>query len=227
MERGLTGGAVAVAVEPAPAPEASAAGPRRIGALGGTFDPPHLGHLLLAVAAAEQLELDRVLFIPAGVPPHKQERSVSSSTDRLLMTRLAIAGDPCFELSPIEIERPGVSYTVDTVEELASKYGEGVDLFLVMAVDSLAHVDTWREPDRLLELAQWAVGPRPGWPMPSREALAGRYGARHERIHLLDGPAMAISSSDVRARVAARRSIRYLVPRAVEEHVAARGLYRR
>jgi len=219
--------AAAVAVEPVAERELSDAGPRRVGALGGTFDPPHLGHLLLAVSAAEQLALDRVVFIPAGVPPHKQEQTVSNATDRLVMTRLAIAGDPCFQLSPIEIERPGVSYTIDTMEQLAAAYGDAVELFVIMAADSLAHVDAWRDPDRLLDLAQWAVGPRPGWPMPSREALADRYGARHKRIHLLDGAAVAISSSDVRARVAARRSIRYLVPRAVEEHIAARGLYQR
>ena len=220
-------GAVAIEVAPSPALQAQEDGPQRIGLLGGTFDPPHIGHLVLGVTAAEQLGLGRVVFIPAGVPPHKQHGSLSSTTDRLLMTRLAIAGDPCFELSPVEIERPGVSYTVDTVEHLAETYGESVELFVIMAVDSLAHVDTWRDPERILDLAQWAVGPRPGWPMPTREALADRYGARHERIHLFEGPALGISSSDVRARVADRRSIRYLVPRAVEEHIAARGLYRR
>lgn len=208
-------------------PERLAGVPRRVGLLGGTFDPPHFGHLVLAMIAAERLDLDRVLFIPAGEPPHKRERPVSGATDRLLMTRLAIAGDPCFELSPLEVERPGISYTIDTVEQLAETYGDEVQLFLVMAVDSFTQIETWREPDRLLQLTEWVVGPRPGWPMPPRETLVERFGDRHVRIHIVSGPGLAISSSELRARVAEGRSIRYLVPRAVEEHVTARGLYRR
>ena len=237
MVRGLTAptaesaaGTAALAVETEPITAAlaeDAAKHSRIGLLGGTFDPPHIGHLVLATAAVEQLDLERVVFIPAGVPPHKQGDLITSGTDRLVLTRLAIAGEPAFELSPLEVERPGVSYTVDTLEQLTDLYGSTTSLFLIMAADSFAQLATWREPDRLLLLAEWAVGPRPGYDLPSREALAERWGARHERIHLLDAPLLAISSSDLRARVAGRRSIRYLVPRAVEDQVTARGLYRR
>ena len=201
--------------------------PRRIGLFGGTFDPPHLGHLVLAMIAAESLALDRVLFIPASVPPNKQGLPVSSATDRLLMTRLAIAGDPCFELSPIEVERPGVSYTIETVEELRATYGDGAELFLVMAADSFAQIDTWREPDRLLSLIRWAVGPRPGFSVPDRVSLEARFGDSAERVEVIAGPSLAISSTEIRARVAAGQSIRYLVPRAVEEQIMDRGLYRR
>ena len=201
--------------------------PSRIGLLGGTFDPPHIGHLVLAMIAAEEVGLERIIFIPAGLPPNKQGRPISSAADRLLLTRLAIAGDPCFDLSPIEVERPGVSYTVDTVAELREIYGEGTELFLVMAADSLAQIESWREPERLLSMVEWVVGPRPGFELPTREALADRWGRDHERIHILDAPAVSISSSAVRARVAEGRSIRYLVPRAVEEHIASRQLYRR
>ena len=212
--------------EPAPEPRELTPG-SRIGLLGGTFDPPHLGHLVLAAAAVEQLGLERVVFIPAGAPPHKRDVAVSSSTDRLLLTRLAIAGEPSFELSVLEIERPGVSYTIETVEEMARTYGDATRLTLVMASDSFATIETWREPDRLLELTEWAIGPRPGYPLPSRDELSTRWGRRHARIHLLDAPPLGISSSDLRARVAAGRSIRYLVPRAVEDQIALRRLYQR
>ena len=150
-----------------PAPDEA---PRRIGVLGGTFDPPHVGHLWLAALAADVLDLDRVLFMPAAQPPHKGGRLISKGTDRLLMTRLAIHTDPTFELSALEMERPGPSYTIDSVVELKRLYPDA-ELFLVMAADSLAQIDTWREPDRLLDEIEWAVGPRVG------HAAAGSVGA--------------------------------------------------
>jgi nicotinate-nucleotide adenylyltransferase len=203
-----------------------AAAPQRIGVLGGTFDPPHVGHLWLAALAADGLGLDRVLFMPAGQPPHKGDRLVSRSTDRLLMTRLAIQHDPGFELCPIEMERPGASYTIDSIAELRRSYPDA-QLFLIMAADSLKQIDTWREPDRLLAEVEWAVGPRPGSALPERSALEERFGANAERIHLLDGPALEVSSSAIRRRVAAGLTIRYLVPREVEELILQRRLYRR
>ena len=210
--------------EPAPWSPAAQPGERRIGVLGGTFDPPHLGHLWLATLAAEELELERVLFMPAGEPPHKRDRPLSAAADRLLMTRLAIAGEERFELSALEMERTGPSFTVDSVEELRRIHGPEVRLFLVMAADSLAQIDTWREPDRLLQLVEWAIGPRPG-ATAERTALVERFGVGAERIHLVDGPALDISSSEIRRRVAAGRTIRYLVPRSVEQHIHDRGLY--
>ncbi len=200
-------------------------GPRRIGILGGTFDPPHVGHLWLATLAADVFELDRVLFVPAAQPPHKRGRPISRASDRLLMTRLAIAGDPLFGISGIEMERPGPSYTIDTVAELEQLYGEGVTLYLVMAADSLSSIDTWREPDALLTRTEWIVGPRPGSPMPDPSALRDRFGQLADRIHLLEGPSLAVSSSEIRERVAAGRAIRYLVPRGVEEVILDRRLY--
>jgi nicotinate-nucleotide adenylyltransferase len=200
--------------------------PRRIGVLGGTFDPPHVGHLWLAALAADALDLDRVLFMPAAQPPHKGERLISKGTDRLLMTRLAIHTDPIFELSALEMERPGPSYTIDSVAELKRLYPDA-ELFLVMAADSLAQVDTWRQPDRLLDEIDWAVGPRSGTDLPDRSGLEDRFGDRAARIHLLAGPALDVSSSEVRRRVAAGHTIRYLVPREVEELIIARKLYKR
>ena len=199
--------------------------PRRIGILGGTFDPPHIGHLWLATLAADGLALDRVLFMPAAQPPHKRGRRMSSPTDRMLLTRLAIAGNDAFELCPIEMERPGPSFTIDSIAELQRMHGQA-RLFLIMAADSLAQIDTWREPDRLLSMVDWVVGPRSGAELPTREALRDRFGTAARRIHLLAGPSLDVSASDIRRRVAAGRAIRYLVPVAVEELIAERKLYR-
>ena len=201
--------------------------PRRIGILGGTFDPPHIGHLWLATLAADAMALDRVLFMPAAQPPHKAGQPVSRATDRLLMTRLAIAGNPLFELCPIEMERPGPSYTIDSIDELERLYPGDTTLYLVMAADSLAQIDTWREPDRLLERIEWIVGPRPGDALPDREALVARFGDNASRIHPLQGPSLDVSSTALRERVVNGQPIRYLVPRGVEELIIERGLYRR
>ena len=208
-------------------PDISETGQRRLGVLGGTFDPPHVGHLWLATLAADAMDLDRVLFMPAARPPHKAGRRVSHAADRLLMTRLAIAADPSFELCTIEMERPGPSYTVDTVELLEDRYGPDAELFLIMAADSLDQIDTWREPDRLLQRIRWIVGPRPGVALPDRSALEARFGEHAERVHLLSGPSLDVSSTDIRHRVATGHAIRYLVPRGVEELIVDRGLYRR
>jgi nicotinate-nucleotide adenylyltransferase len=199
---------------------------QRLGVLGGTFDPPHIGHLWLAALAADALNLDRVLFMPAAQPPHKGSRPISRPTERLLMTRLAIQADPAFELCPIEMERTGPSYTIDSVTELTRAYPDA-QLFLVMAADSLAQIDTWREPDRLLAEIEWIVGPRPGSALPDRSSLEERFGADASRIHLLTGPSLDVSSSEIRRRVAAGHTIRYLVARNVEELIIDRGLYRR
>ena len=224
---GVRSAGVRAALPDPAAVEWSSLGGRRIGILGGTFDPPHIGHLWLATLAADSLDLGRVLLMPAARPPHKRSRPVSNAADRVMMTRLAITGDPLLDLSLIEMERPGPSYTVDSLLELRSSLGADTGLVLIMAADSFAQIDTWREADRLLELAEWAVGPRPGAEMPDRAALLERFGPAESRIHLLDGPSLDVSSSEIRRRVAAGRSIRYLVPRAVAELIADRGLYRR
>jgi nicotinate-nucleotide adenylyltransferase len=240
MGRGRLSGRATVAVPsgtadaaptPSSAPQPAALsveedpGESRIGILGGTFDPPHVGHLWLASLAADELGLDRVLFLPAARPPHKQSHGLSASTDRLLMTRLAISGDDGFELSALEMDRTGPSFTVDSIEELRRMHGPSARLFLVMAADSLAQIDTWREPDRLLSMIEWAVGPRPGSEL-DRAMVEQRFGTAVGRIHLLDGPALDVSSSELRRRVATGRTIRYLVPRSVEQHIHDRELYR-
>lgn len=227
--RGLS---TALLMAPRSAPESRAVRPSpdrpgvRIGVFGGTFDPPHVGHLWLATVAADAMGLDRVLFMPAAQPPHKGGRLVTRAADRMLLTRLAIQGDPLFALSGLEMERPGPSYTLDSVLELKRLHPDD-ELMLVMAADSLAQIDTWYEPDRLLDEIEWIVGPRPGPDTPDPERLRDRFGDRSTRIHLLEGPALAVSSSEIRRRVAAGHAVRYLVPRDVEELIIERGLYRR
>lgn len=221
--------AVGEATEADPHPAAPATGQagERIGVLGGSFDPIHVGHLWLATLAADALQLDRVLLMPAARPPHKPRQRLTNAADRIGMVRLAINGDRRLDVSLIEMRRPGPSYTVDSLVELRATYGEATALFLIMAADTLAQIDGWREPDRILQLAEWAVGPRPGTPLPDPAALRARFGAAAARIHLLSGPSLDVSGSDLRRRVAAGRAIRYLVPEAVASYISQRGLYRR
>lgn len=196
--------------------------------MGGTFDPIHLGHLAVAEEAREALGLSRVLFVPAGLPPHKPEGATASVDDRVAMVELAIAGNPAFELSRIDVDRPGPSYTADTVALLAAEAharGEPVELTLIMSVETLAGLPAWHEPERLLAACRVAVVPREDHPAPDPAWLQASFPGLEDRFTMLDGPRLGISSTAVRDRVAAGRSIRYLVPEAVERHIADHDLY--
>ena len=184
----------------------------RIGVFGGTFDPVHVGHLAIALAALESVPLDRVLFVPVRRSPLKDRDPLASTADRVAMLETAIASEPRFALSRAELEREGVSYTVDTLEELRSQ-GE---LFLILGSDALADLARWRAPDRIRELATILVAARPGAP-----ELDAMHGAR-----TFDAPRLDISSRELRARAARGMSLRYLVPDAVWEHIKRHGLYR-
>src|SRR5258706_9716412 len=184
---------------------------KRVGVFGGTFDPVHVGHLAIALAALESVPLDRVLFVPARRSPLKDRDPVASAADRVTMLESAIASEPRFALSPVELERDGVSYTVDTLEALR-KEGE---LFLILGSDALADLARWRAPDRIHELATILVAARPGAPEPDP-----MHGAR-----AFDAPRLDISSRELRARATRGMSLRYLVPDAVWEHIRKRGLY--
>jgi len=184
----------------------------RIGVFGGTFDPVHVGHLAIALAALESVPLDRVLFVPVRRSPLKDRDPLASTADRVAMLETAIASEPRFALSRAELEREGVSYTVDTLEELRSQ-GE---LFLILGSDALADLARWRAPDRIRELATILVAARPGAPEPD-----AMHGAR-----TFDAPRLDISSRELRARAARGMSLRYLVPDAVWEHIRRRGLYK-
>jgi nicotinate-nucleotide adenylyltransferase len=190
--------------------------------MGGTFDPVHVGHLAIAEEARDTLGLDRILFVPAGTPPHKPASEVTATHHRVAMVALAIEDNPAFELSRIEVDRPGPSYTVDTVEQLA----EDADVTLILSAETFRELPTWHEPERLFLAAFVAVVPREGYPAPDPGWLSATFPDRQDRVRYLEGPRLGLSSTDLRARVAAGRSIRYLVPPAVEAYIASNDLYR-
>jgi nicotinate-nucleotide adenylyltransferase len=191
--------------------------PGRLGVFGGTFDPPHLGHLLLAECAREALALDRVVFVPARVPPHKAIGRVSPADVRVRLLRAALRGTG-FALSTLELSRPGPSYTVDTLD-LMKRLHKGEALWLLIGADSLNDLPTWRDPDGILERARLAVAARPG-------CVPRGVSARVRRaVDWLPNAPVDIASRDLRQRVAAGRSIRFLVPDAVARLVARLGLY--
>lgn len=193
-----------------------------VGMMGGTFDPIHIGHLAIAEAARETLALERILFVPAGEPPHKPRNEVSPVAHRVAMVELAIAGNPAFELSRIEVDRPGPSYTVDTVEDLTAD----AEVTVILSAETFAELPGWHEPERLFAAADIAVVPREGYPAPDPAWLASAFPGREGRVAYLDGPLLGVSSTDIRDRVSAGRSIRYLVPDAVGDYIAANDLYR-
>jgi nicotinate-nucleotide adenylyltransferase len=197
--------------------------------MGGTFDPIHVGHLAIAEEARDTLGLERILFVPAGQPPHKPAGSAAPVEDRVAMVDLAIRGNPAFELSRLEVDRPGPSYTADTLATLdaAERAASGTsDLTLILSVETLRDLPTWHEPQRLLQLARLAVVPREGYPAPDSGWLAEQFPGQEDRVDFLEGPRLGLSSTALRARVAAGRSIRYLIPDAVAGYIADHGLYR-
>ena len=196
----------------------------RLGVLGGTFDPVHLGHLILAEVGREQLRLGRVLFVPAGQPWRKAGRAVAAAEYRLAMLRLATRGHPAFEVSSIELERAGPTYTVDTLEALRRE-NPGAELFFLVGIDALLDLPNWREPGRIVELATLAVAQRPGERLDLGE-VSDRLPEVASRLVQLEMPLIDISASAIRERVRKGFSIRYLVPDAVEAYIREHGLYR-
>jgi nicotinate-nucleotide adenylyltransferase len=195
-----------------------------IGILGGTFNPPHMGHLVMAQEALDQLDLDRVVLLPVAEPPHKEAREDPGAAARVELCRRAVAGDERLGVSTLEVERGGASYTVDTLRELHELEPEH-DLTFIVGGDMAQSLPAWREPEAILALAQLAVAEREGV---RREDVARRLEPLHagDRVTFFDMPRIDISSSDIRRRVAEGRPIRYLVPDAVAEAIAEYDLYR-
>jgi nicotinate-nucleotide adenylyltransferase len=189
--------------------------------LGGSFNPPHLGHLVIASEACYQLGLERVVFVPAADPPHKTVADATPAAVRVEMTRLAVAGDERFTVSTVELDR-GLKYTVDTLRALAEEYARA-ELVFVMGSDSLLQFETWYEPQAILELCRLAVAVRPGDDERRLDAVAAGLGRR--RALVLRTPLIAVSSTDLRGRVRMGMPLTYLVPRAVEEYVRRHDLY--
>jgi nicotinate-nucleotide adenylyltransferase len=198
---------------------------RRIGVFGGTFDPPHLGHLVAAQGALCQLDLEHVLWTPAGRPPHKPGRPISSAEDRVAMVERAIAGNPRFILCRADLDAPGPCYTASLLERLSGQLGPGAQLYFIAGMDSLRDLLTWHQPARVLELAFLAAATRPGCEADLAALEASIPGATG-RIVRVDIPALDISSTDLQRRIRAGESVRYLTPDAVAEYIASRGLYR-
>jgi nicotinate-nucleotide adenylyltransferase len=195
-----------------------------VGILGGTFNPPHIGHLICAQEALVSLRLDTVLWVPAGVPPHREVEDDPGPEARYEMCELAIAADERFALSRIEIDREGPSYTSDTLRALRSEAAGDDELFLILGGDQAASLRSWHEPEEVLTLATIAVVERTGWPRPAIGVrLSGLRGA--ERLVFFDMPRVDVSSSMIRRRAREGKPIRYLVPDKVANYIGAQSLY--
>jgi nicotinate-nucleotide adenylyltransferase len=191
----------------------------RIGVFGGTFDPPHIGHLLLAADARDALRLDRLIFVPAGTQPFKAHAPpIASGQDRLEMLRLAVADDANYMVDDAEISRAGLSYTVDTLEHLSERH-KGAELFLLLGEDALAGFPMWRNPQRILELATLAVMKRAGGPDGAMKKV-------EKRVVTVSARRVDVSSTEIRERLRAEKTIKGFVPEGVERFIDARGLYR-
>jgi nicotinate-nucleotide adenylyltransferase len=191
--------------------------------MGGTFDPIHQGHLVTAEEALGQFRLDAVVFVPTGQPWMKEERKVTSAEHRYLMTVIATSNNPRFTVSRVDIDREGPTYTADTLRALQDEYGKEADLFFVTGADAVVEIFQWKDPQEILELAHVIAATRPGYDIARFEAEAP---TSHPNISVMDVPALAISSTDIRRRVQEGSSVRYLVPEAVQTYIEKWELYR-
>ncbi|MFQ5886297.1 MAG: nicotinate-nucleotide adenylyltransferase [Anaerolineae bacterium] len=194
----------------------------RIGVLGGTFDPIHYGHLAAAEEARAKLNLHEVIFVVAGVPPHKLDEEITPAEDRYAMVELAIASNPHFSVSRIDLDRPGPSYTVDTIALLRQKWTE--EIYFIMGVDSLMEIDTWHQPQRLIQLCRLVAVERPGF-VPDMERLEAAVPGITARMEIIDMPQMEISSTDLQRRVREGLPIKYQLPPQVEKYIYQHRLY--
>ncbi len=198
----------------------------KIGVLGGTFDPIHLGHLLLAEMALEALALQQVLFVPVADPPHKRQRQITPATHRQAMVELALADNARFELCPVDLERPGPHYSTDTVRLIRQQFGIGADdCYFIIGGDSLQDLPDWHHPAELIALCRLAVAHRPGY-QPDISGLATKLPDLEQRLAWVEMPEVGISASDIRARVERGRSIHYWVLEVVRRYIHTQQLYR-
>ncbi len=205
-------------------------GGKRIGIFGGTFNPIHVGHMVIAKFILEDKGLDEILFVPCALPPHKGNKDLVSGEDRLRMVELAVASEPKFEASDIELRRGGKSYSIQTVEELKALFEPGAKFFFIIGADSLHEISTWKDIDRLSELCDFIVIARRGYPLSdlSPEKLTVKEGIFRRLIAgIVESPLMDVSSTDIRDRIRAGKDIESLVPEAVAEFITRRGLYKK
>ncbi len=197
----------------------------KIGVLGGTFDPIHNGHIVVAEEARARLDLAEVLFVPAGQPWLKEDSPILVAEHRVQMIRLAIAEQPYFKLSTMEIDRAGPSYTVDTITELQAQISAGDELFFILGWDSLAQLPQWKEPSRLIKACRLVAVPRPGYSLPDLKFMEPKVPGLSQRVILMDKPEIDISAVAIRDRIAKGLSISHLVPEPVERYIRQHGLY--
>jgi len=198
--------------------------PPRIGLFGGTFDPPHLGHLILASEAQTQLELDRLLWILTPEPPHKREQTITSIEHRLAMVQLAIADNTTFELSRIELDRPGPYYTLDTIK-LVAEQNPGTDIVPVIGGDSLRDLPKWHEPQKLVYACHWIGVMRRPYDKSNLAELESQLPGISSKVHYVDAPLLEIASREIRSRIAEGKSVRYYLPTNVYEYINQHHLY--
>jgi nicotinate-nucleotide adenylyltransferase len=196
----------------------------RVGVLGGTFDPIHIGHLILAEEARDQLKLDRVYFVPAGNPPHKQGRRLAPVAERVQMTELAVAGNDAFRVSRVDADRAGPHYTIDMVQIIQGQLPPGCELFFLMGFDSLTELPTWHEPARLIAACHLVALTRHDIDVDWAKLEAALPGIR-QRVTILDMPELEIASHQLQERIREGRSIRYLVPEPVRQYITREGIY--
>lgn len=196
-----------------------------IGILGGTFDPVHIGHLVVAEEVTNRLGLDEVVFIPAGQPWIKADSRILDAGHRVQMVRLAIAGRPHFKLSTLEVERAGPTYSVDTIRELKQKLGAGDELYFIIGWENLMELPRWRQPSQLITMCRPVAVPRVGFVVPDLASLDEAIPGLSQRVIMLDKPQIDISASVIRQRVRHGLPISHLVPEAVEKYIKEHGLY--
>ena len=194
---------------------------KRLGIMGGVFDPIHCGHLFAAEEARVEFKLDEVIFVPCRQPAHKRGNDISDPEDRYLMTVLATSNNQFFEVSKVELNRPGPSYSIDTVKKFLKKYHHGVKIFFITGADAFLEVDSWYKSEELIKLCQFVAATRPGYDLNKLDKKFKKI------IKIIEIPALAISSTDIRRRVRGGKSIKYLLPQEVEEYIYKKGLYRK
>ena len=198
---------------------------KRVGIMGGTFDPVHLGHLVIAEAAREELALSGVIFIPAAQPPHKPGRKVATAAHRLRLVQLAVEGNPFFRALDVEMRREGPSYSYDTLRDLVETHGESVDFYFIVGGDEISAILTWHRVAELFSLCRFVAARRKGSSLSLTEVRTHLGEEALSRIRLVQAPELEISSTDIRRRLQEGRSIRYLVPEKVEAYIYKEGLY--
>lgn len=200
---------------------------KKIAVMGGTFDPIHYGHLVTAEAVREKFNIERVIFIPTGKPPHKKKQHVAHNEHRYLMTVLATVNNPYFDVSRIEIDRPGTTYTIDTIKEIRKICDKDTQIYFITGADAIAEILTWKNPEELLSLCQFVAVTRPGYNKENLIKKITDIGNKFEaKLNFTEVPALAISSTDIRNRVKNKNTIKYLLPEEVEKYILKFGIYK-